>query len=314
MKNKFLITGATGFVGSCIVRALIERDESVSVIVRDKNLNWRLRDIAHKLDVNECDLQDPSLGKIIDKIKPSIVFHLAAYGALPTQQNNTDQLIDTNIKGLINFVHAFKNHNLKLFVNTGSSSEYGIKDSPMKESDSLKPINDYGVTKAAATLFCQKIAITEAMPIITLRLFSPFGYFDDKNRLISYVIMSALKNQPIYLSSPKNVRDFIFIDDVINAYLKTVDTKMKSGEIINIGSGSQQSIDKVVKKIIMFTGSKSALQWNKMQKQTRQIEPNMWQADIIKAKKMLNWEPENNISEGLKKTITWFEKNIQYYE
>lgn len=314
MKNKFLITGATGFVGSCVARTLVERGEYVSIIARSKKLNWRLHSIADKLDINVCDLEDPSLVKIINYVKPSVVFHIAAAGALPTNQNNINQLIDTNIKGTANLINAVKSHNIKIFVNTGSSSEYGIKNTPMRESDILEPINDYGVTKSASTLLCQKASITDGLPIITLRLFSPFGYFDDKSRLISYVIYAALKNKPIHLSSPDNVRDFIFIEDTVNAYLKASTVKIKPGEIINIGSGTQHSVKKMVKSIIELTNSKSTIHWDSMQKQQRQIEPKVWQADISKAKNILDWKPENNLSQGLEQTIDWFRKNIKFYE
>ena len=133
----------------------------------------------------------------------------------------------------------------------------------MKESDMITPVNDYGITKAAATLFCQKEAIRNNLPIITFRLFSPYGYFEDKSRLIPLVIASALKNQSIELSSPNNVRDFIFIEDVVDAYIKAIDSESNPGEIYNISSGEQHQISDVVSLILQITNSNSKIVWGK---------------------------------------------------
>ena len=105
-----------------------------------------------------------------------------------------------------------------LLVNTGSSSEYGIKNSAMKESSLLEPVTEYGVSKAAATLFCQSYAVTENLPIVTLRLFSPYGRYEQKSRLVPSVILAALQKINPKISSRQFVRDFIFIDDVLDAY------------------------------------------------------------------------------------------------
>jgi nucleoside-diphosphate-sugar epimerase len=307
MKNKIFVTGATGFVGSRLVRALVEKNEDVSILVRNKKLNNRLKDISHNLHVYQGDLLSDALKEIIDQVKPNVVFHLAAHGAIPRQQITVNELLDVNVKGVIRLLNAVKKHKLKLFVNTGSSSEYGIKDIPMNEADFLCPINDYGVSKAAATLYCQKIAVTESIPIITLRLFSPYGYRDDDSRLIPFVINKALRNESISLTSQKHVRDFIAVEDVIAAYLQTLVKHLSPGEIINIGSGKQHSVYDIVSNIITLTGSKSQLDWNTKPSQQRQIEPKKWQANILKAKELLEWKPKLSLIQGLGKTIRHYE-------
>ncbi len=312
MQGIYLVTGATGFIGACLTRELVRQKKYVSVIVRDKRLNWRLRDIASKLDIHECDLLSKSLDAVIARIMPTYIFHLASYGSLPSE-NIITQMIDVNIRGTINLINASKKHRFKLFINAGSSSEYGIKSEKMKESDIITPVNDYGVTKAAATLFCQKEAIRNNLPIITFRLFSPYGYFEDKSRLIPLVIASALKNQSMELSFPDNVRDFIFIEDVVNAYIKTTENKSNPGEIYNIGSGEQHQISDVVNLVLQITNSNSKIAWGKVKKQTRQIEPKKWEADISKAQEILKWQPNHKLDTGLKKTIEWFKQYSNLY-
>src|SRR3989344_5601456 len=289
MKNTFLITGATGFVGANITRALIKKGEHVSIIVRNKKLNWRLKDLAPKIDIHETDILNPYLAKIVEKIRPDYIFHLAAYGVYP-HENDLSKMVDININGTINLLQALKKNPFKLFINAGSSVEYGVKDNKMKEIDILEPVNDYGITKAAASLYCQKEGLRNELPIITFRMFTPYGYYEDKNRLIPSIILSALKNQPINISIPTNVRDFIFIDDVVESYLKAVRIRFVPGRILNIGMGKQYTIENVVDMVLKITKSKSKVEWGTVKQQERFIEPKMWEADISRVKKLLQWK------------------------
>lgn len=312
MKDNFLVTGATGFIGANLVRELVSLGQNINVIVRDRKLNWRIADIADKMNIFECDITDPKLQEIVDEVKPEYIFHLAGYGNLP-HEDDIYKMIDINLKGTINLLKAVSKNLFKLFINTGSSAEYGVKDQPMKESDMLMPINNYGVIKSAITLYCQKEAIRNNLPIINFRLFTPFGYFEGKNRLIPDVILSALEGRPIKVSNPAHVRDFIFIEDVIRAYIQAVKMQHNPGEIYNIGSGTQYSVKDIVEKILEITKSKSAVQWGAVAKQARYIEPKKWQANMSKTKKMLNWESSDTIDSGLSKTIQWFMQHKDLY-
>lgn len=312
-KQRYLITGATGFIGSCLTRELVERGQYVSIISRRREINHRLIDIASKLDIHVVNLLSPSLMDVVSKIKPTIIYHLATYGASRTE-NNVNTMIDTNIRGTLNLINAVKQSNFSLFVNTGSSSEYGIKNEPMQETDTPKPINDYAVTKVAVTLFCQKIAFTEKLPIITLRLFSPYGYYQPKDWFIPSAITNMLKNKPLKLSSPTNVRDFIFVDDVTTAYLKAVGKKFPLSTVINIGSGKEHQIKDVISIAMKFMKSKSTIHWHTQKEEDRQIEPSHWRADISRARFLLGWEPQYSLESGLKKTVRYIKNNLHYYE
>src|SRR5258708_1076261 len=260
-----------------------------------------------------CDLLSPELRTIISLIKPDYIFHLAAYGVYP-QQSDPFTMIDINIKGTVNLIDAVKKHPFKLFINTGSAVEYGIKDNAMLESDFLFPINHYGVFKAASTLYASKEAIRNNLPIITFRLFTPFGIFEDKNRLIPSVILNAISNNEIKVSSPTSVRDFIFIDDVVSAYLQAITATISPGDIINIGSGKQHTIKDIVTAVIKISKSTSQIGWGTVAPQSRFIEPKKWEADITRVKEILHWKPEESLDSGLQKTISWFQKNNHRYQ
>lgn len=312
MKERILITGGTGFVGSALVRQLVYLGHEVSLLVRDKKLNWRLQDIRRNLHIYPVNMLDPSLKRIVRRVNPTGVFHLAAYGTSP-QKNDLDSLIDVNIKGFVHLLDALKGTHPKIIINTGSSSEYGIKAKSMKETDALMPINDYGVSKAAMTLFGQKMSIVDNLPIITFRLFSPYGYYEAKERFIPTVIRHMLYDKPLELSSPTFVRDFVFIEDVVQAYIASMNKKFPKGTVLNIGSGKESSLKYVVTLVQKYTQSTSSVRWNPKRTQKRQIEPTHWQADITQAKKLLGWKPITSLDDGIKKTMIWMKQNERFY-
>ncbi|MFH1905716.1 MAG: NAD-dependent epimerase/dehydratase family protein [bacterium] len=314
IKNKkVLISGATGFIGANLVRRCVNDGAKVYIFTRPTSDKWRINDLTSSVNQYCVDLLDyEKLEKIILDIKPEIIFHTAVYGGYPFQRD-ADRIIQTNIMGTINLVNACSKVGFDVFVNTGTSSEYGLKHNPMKESDLLEPRNDYGVSKASATLFCQTKARSEKLPIATLRLFSPYGYYEEAKRLVSSVIISCLIEKSPKVSSSKSVRDFVFIEDVMDAYIKTAESKDKvAGQIFNIGFGKQHSVRKIVDEIIRVTGNNVKPELGKTPK--RSNEPNVWQADISKAKKELGWQPKYNLDQGLERTINWFKNNIGLYE
>jgi nucleoside-diphosphate-sugar epimerase len=314
MKNKkVLITGAAGFIGANLARYFLKKGAKIFVFTRRASDKWRIRDVSGNISECSVDLKDAdNLEKTIKKIKPQIIIHTAVYGG-HSFQNDTARIIESNFTGAVNLINALKGVRFELFINTGSSSEYGIKSKPMKESDLLEPFSGYGVTKAASELYCHAIAEEQNMPVVTLRLFSPYGYYEDKNRLVSSVILSCLKFKNPKLSSPDSVRDFIFIEDVISAYKKVIDNQRKvKGEVFNIGSGKQHTVEDVVKNIIKLTGNKVKPEWGNVANPRH--EPECWQADISKAKRLLSWEPEHGLRQGLEKDISWFKRNIALYK
>jgi len=311
-KKRILISGATGFIGANLVRKCLEAEAQVYIFTRTTSNKWRIGDVLKDINEFRVDLLNyERLKAIVSKIKAEIIFHTVAYGGYPYQKD-ADDIIRINITGTANLLNACSKVGFNTFVNTGSSSEYGVKSEPANEADLLEPNNNYGIAKASATLFSQAKARSEKLPIVTLRLFSPYGYYEGATRLVSSVITSCLRGKNPKVSSPKPVRDFVFIEDVLDAYVKAANTPSIGGEIFNIGYSQQHSVGEVVNKIIELTGGRVSPEWGSVSK--RANEPTVWQADISKVKNILKWKPRYILEKGLNKTIQWFEENIFLYK
>ncbi len=309
--NKVLITGATGFIGANLVRMALKEGSEVYIITRKESDKWRINDVLTYIVEYNADLQDyDKLKCIISRIKPEIIYHTATYGGRPNQKDAV-RIMQTNLIGTINLITACKKYGFDLFVNTGSSSEYGIKEKTMQEEDLLEPVNDYGVSKSAVTQYCQAIAKNEDLPIVTLRLFSPYGSYEESVRLIPSVILSCLRRKKPKISSPNFVRDFVYIQDVLDAYAKLSEVRPLSGEIFNIGSGKQCTVGDVANKIIELSGYD--IEFDTGMPQGWPNEPKKWEADISKANDILGWKPKYDLENGLTETIRWFRKKIILY-
>jgi nucleoside-diphosphate-sugar epimerase len=304
--SKILITGAAGFIGSALARRMVHDGHDVYAFVRDKTKAWRLKDIAQDIHIVQSDLKDLShLTLCISDINPQFIYHFATYGGYPYQED-VDNIINTNIMGTWNLLRASIGCDYKLFVNAGSSSEYGFKDHPMKETDMLEPNSYYSFAKCSQTLLCQYFSRIEKKPILNYRLFSVYGPNEEKSRLIPTVISHCLKNEVIDLVAPDTARDFVYIDDVIEACLCGTNSMSFDGQIINIGTGVQSTLLDVANYVIDIV--------NPINKNINYISPrriwdtNKWVGDCSKAQSMIGWAAKVTLKEGLTKTIEWAKK------
>ena len=306
MSHRVFLTGASGFVGANLARRLLAEGHDVHLLLRANHNPWRVEEIREHLTVHAGDLGDVAgLEAAVAAAKPEWVFHLAAHGAYPTQQD-LDQMIATNVQGTANLVRAaVRSGGVEAFVNTGSSSEYGYKDHAPGEDEALEPNSDYAVTKAAATMYCAYAAQRTGLPITTLRLYSVYGPYEEPHRLVPTLIVKGLEGLLPPLVNPKVARDYVHVDDVCAAYLAAAGHPYSHpGVVYNVGTGVQTSLAGIVAVARTLLGVQAEPVWGSMPE--RSWDTDVWVSDPSRIKRDLAWNPEHDVESGLGQTIDWF--------
>ena len=297
----FAVTGGAGFVGSHLVNYLIKEGHSISVI---DNLSYgkkqNLAEVYDQIKFYQEDIRDfEALKKILKNVDG--VFHQAALTVVQDSLKKPQEYQDVNVSGTENIFKLAKEYGLKV-VFASSSSVYGHKENmPIRENAERKPINPYGKTKLDGEYLFEKYS-NLGVSIIGLRYFNIFG----KGQTLAYsgVITKFLdrireSKPPIIFGDGSQIRDFVFVGDVVRANLTCMNNK-SSNFLINIGSGKATSILQLANMIIGFSGL--SLQAIFQEPQKGDIHKS--HADIDSAKKLLKWEPKTELKTWLHNTIS----------
>ena len=310
-KAAVLVTGSTGFVGAAVAGAILyNTGHQVYGLKRKTSDTKRIRQFCGGIKLIDADLADArAVSSIIRRIRPVAVIHTAAYGGF-SEQSSVSAAVEVNSTGTFNLLDSALSAGVKLFINTGSSSEYGIKNTAMRESDVCQPLSIYGATKLAATAMTGAFA-GNRMDTVTLRLFSPYGPGDDGRRLIPQLVISAIDGVRLELSDPGIVRDYVYISDVAGAYIRALKGSRFGGAVINIGAGRQTTIGRTAAIIERCSGRKGRFLWNSRKRSA--LEPAVWKADISTAADKLGWRPVVTLERGLALTAGWIRNNRPFY-
>lgn len=312
--NTFLVTGGAGFIGANLVRTLLKNnvDPLAIHIIAEKNVDlWRLKTLAVGPVIHEINLENfEEVRALVHAIKPRTIFHLASYGGMPTQIDQKT-IYNVNFLGTINLLNVCKEVGFDCFINTGSSSEYGRKTTELHEEMLLEPVSDYAVAKSAATQFCLKEALFNNLPIYTVRPFAVYGDYEMASRLIPTILVGGLLRRPINLSAPHFVRDYIYVQDLVDLYLSIAEKKPLNHFIFNGGTGLQSSIFDVVTKVQTFFSYNLNVVWNTQD--PRPWEPTCWVADCKNSLNVLDWRAQHSLAHGLEQALAWFDSNLFYY-
>ena len=311
--SKIVITGASGFVGANLAQNLSKTKHQIHIFTRKNSKLWRLEDIKTKLNIHKVTLDNSkALKKKLLEIEPKFVFHCATYGVLPSQ-TNFSKLIKTNLIGTYNLLQALEECNkLSKLVNLDSSFVYGKKNNSIKENQIADPITPYGIVKLSQTNLVRYYSVKRKIPSITMRLFTPFGRFDQPGRLITDIMKSLITKKPLTLFSPYSKRDFIHINDVINALVLASNSPFKNGEIFNVGSGKYYSVKEFVTLASKVSKTKINVNWKNKQREFDKLGGNGY-ANTRKISENLGWRPKITIQEGLLESYKWYKKNINLY-
>lgn len=299
-----LVTGATGMIGSALVRLLRAEDIPVYCLIRRDSLS-KLPPLAGLEAIEVPAFTTEALRRSLGGISCDTVFHLASYG-VQINDRDRDQLIAGNLQLLAHVLEAFSDRPPARFIFTGSCSEYGFpaKDGqPISEDQPLRPTSLYGAAKVAAEVYGQALALRLKIPFTTLRLFNVFGPAEGPHRLLPSIIQALDQDCPAELTGGEQERDLLHVDDVAGALLAAARSEgLKPLAAYNVCSGRPVRIREVGQTAARLMGKpQHLLQWGKLP--YRSDEPMWVVGDPARLRQCTSWHPKLNLTEGIRSMV-----------
>ena len=313
---KVLITGSEGFIGSHLVELLVKSGYKVTALTLYNSFNdigWLKnidKKVLKKVKVFSGDIRDKSLVDEILKNK-DVVINLAALIGIPYSYKSVESYVDTNVKGTMNLLNSAKKYKVKRFIQTSTSEVYGTaKYIPIDEKHPLSGQSPYAASKIASDQLALSYYRSFDLPVTILRPFNTFGPRQSLRAVIPTIISQCLFNDGIVkLGNINTTRDFVFINDTVNAFRLAIKNKNILGEVINIGNNFEISIKEIIKNISQITNKKIKIKIENKRIRAKKSEVYRLYSDNRKAKKILKWKLNysgiNGFRKGLSETINW---------
>lgn len=307
---RVLITGVTGFIGSHLTPKLIEQGYEVYTMQRQVTGRYVLGEQARGSVF--CDLRDYfAMRKAIAEIQPEVVIHLAAISPVAYSYDHPQEVFLVNTIGTINLAEACLREvpSFKHFLYAGTSEEYGIQtEFPLREGTELRANSPYSASKIAADQYLQYMRDAYDFPVTILRPFNSYGREEDTHFVVERIITQLLKSPVVKLGDITAVRDFMYVDDHVNAYLSCIKNEKAKGEIFNFCTGKGSSIEELVYTIAKLLSIDVKIIPATIPE--RPLDISVLIGDNSKAKRLLGWGPKFTLEEGLRLTIDYWKGKL----
>jgi UDP-glucose 4-epimerase len=298
---RVLISGATGFIGRNLARTLVASGTCVYGLARGKSDFTDIHGFV-------CDIKDRGrLNEIVGEVRPSHIFHLAANKARSASTKDFRQCIDENLIGTLNMLEACEAASCApRFISLGTCEEYGRGDAPYLESTREAPVSAYSCSKVAMTQLLQTYHRIHGFPVVVLRPSLAYGPGQGDEMFLPALIQTLLRGKRFAMSRGEQTRDYVYIDDVVEALLLAAVHPDAIGQVINISSGTPTRIADVTKLAVDLIGNgvEALLDIGKVA--YRQGEAMNYWANRAKAKQLLGWEPGVNLCDGMARTVAYY--------
>jgi UDP-glucose 4-epimerase len=305
--TRVLVTGASGFLGSHLVRRLLEEGAEVVIMTRYGNVvhSPRLAGVWGKLRVLEADLRNRGALEAISSIAPRWVFHLAAYNHVGESFRQVEECFDVNAKGTANVLDACMAAGVERFVYTSTSEVYGLQSEvPFVETMTPQPQSPYAVTKFAGEQYCLLRARTDTSTSIrVVRPFNAFGPGQSTKAVLSEIIETCLAGRPLRMTEGAQTREFNYVEDLVDGLLAAAHHPGFEGPI-NLAGGREISIRSLVETVATLTKTRSNIEFGALPYRPNEI----WRmyADVRRAHEVLGWRARVGFEEGLRRTVAAF--------
>jgi dTDP-glucose 4,6-dehydratase len=319
-KKSVLVTGAGGFIGSHLTEYLVELGATVKAFVRYNSRNeWGLLELLpkqtlDKIEVIMGDLRDADVIRHAAK-EVDVIFHLGSLIAIPYSYTHPRETIETNILGALNVLTAAKENSIEKLVHTSTSEAYGTaRYVPIDENHPLQGQSPYSASKIGADKIAESFYCAFDLPVAIIRPFNTYGPRQSARAVIPTIITQALTKEKMFLGSLHPTRDYTYVKDVVDGFIKVAESPQSVGEVINIGSNFEISIGDIAEKIISLTDKNAEIITDPARVRPQDSEVERLWCDNTKAKRLLGWEPKTSLDDGLKRTIAWISDNMHLYK
>lgn len=298
--KKVMVTGATGFLGSHVVRSLLRLDVSVLAVKRTSSSTLRLADVEKLLHWVDMDLMKPaSVKKAVEENSPHIIIHCAAYGVDYDEQDR-QLMFAVNVAGSMSLLEVAINEDVERFIHIGSCFEYGDKEHAIRENELLESTDIYGASKAAASTLILNFAKQCGIEAAVMRPFGLWGPHEETYRLVPQIINACSLKKNLDLTGCMQVRDYTFAPDMAEIIVAiTLLEKFPNNEIVNLGTGRPICLRDFVMTIAKELKGKTYMQFGKLP--YRSTEMFSLIADTSKQQSLIGGFKFTSVSDGLKK-------------
>lgn len=310
--STILVTGSTGFIGSHLTQKLLKEGYDVYALVRHvtKRQLEIFGDDVKQIRFVEGDLSDfHSLELLVESCAPQAIVHLGALTPVRLSYDDPFSFIRTNITGTCNLTHAILQRAPRArFIVASSAEVYGWQPrEPTKETARLRPSSPYGVSKAAADQYVQMAMAGYGLQATILRCNNTYGRKGENNFFVEYVVSSMMRKTTVYVGTPDHTRDYMFVDDHVNAYSLAIENEKSVGYVLNVSPGNPTTNISLAKKVAEKIGFGGEIVSGSYPpgypRRPTTVDTDYIVLDSSLVREILGWRPTVTLDEGLLKTI-----------
>ena len=312
--TKVLVTGAGGFIGSHLVERLTELGAHVRAMVRYNSTGaagWLDQSpIRQDIDVVFSNVEDrEGVRKAMQGIDAA--FHLAALIGIPYSYDAPDSYVRTNIGGTLNILQAARDEQVGRVVHTSTSEVYGSAAFvPMTEEHPLRGQSPYSATQIGADKLAEAFHLSFGLPVVTVRPFNTYGPRQSERAVIPAIVLQAAVTHRLRLGSLRPTRDFTYVTDTVEGFIRAAEHDQAVGSVVNLGTGTEVSIGDLAEKIMAKLGRTVAIETEQERVRPAGSEVDRLCSDNTRARALLDWQPRVSLDEGLDRTIDWLAGRI----